>query len=168
MVHSPPSPAGGGPNSAGRSTPAILLSVWAFLSLLTEKACQVSKKLKLQYHNKNRKLGYYYYEPSEVDPVKSPRTPIGRRPKELFTSMSNKAIKLVHCRKKGVRADDGVEEDFGDGGVWQRAILMGDRCQPLDFSGVIYYDENGRKISNLPIRSPRASPMPGRLAQRNF
>ncbi|OWM90323.1 uncharacterized protein LOC116188894 [Punica granatum] len=49
---------------------------------------------------------------------------------------------------------------FGDGGVWQRSILMGGKCDPLNFSGVIYYDEKGRKLNQLPPRSPRSSPFP--------
>jgi hypothetical protein len=45
---------------------------------------------------------------------------------------------------------NGVDEEFGDGGVWQREILLGDKCQPLDFSGVIYYDANGNQLHELP------------------
>lgn len=47
-------------------------------------------------------------------------------------------------------------EGFGEGGLWQKEILMGEKCQPLDFSGVIYYDNYGNKVSQPP-RSPRAS-----------
>ncbi|KAK4750481.1 hypothetical protein SAY87_003963 [Trapa incisa] len=169
MLRALPSHAKEGPSSARRSSEAILLSVTALLSLVAKKACQASKKLRLQYRNfnKNSKLGYYYREPpEEPGPIMSPRmTSIRRRPKELFTSMSNKAIKLVHGRKKGAAGGGGdAEDDFGDGGVWQKTILMGDKCQPLDFSGVIYYDESGKKLNNLPVRSPRASPMPGNLS----
>lgn len=75
---------------------------------------------------------------------KSPFSAPFNRPKQLLTSLSNKAMKLVHKKKE----DGDVEEnDFGDGGVWRKAILMGDKCQPLDFSGVIYYDENGNKLN---------------------
>ncbi|KAK4773375.1 hypothetical protein SAY87_028394 [Trapa incisa] len=54
---------------------------------------------------------------------------------------------------------------FGDGGVWQRSILMGGKCDPLNFSGVIYYDEKGKKLDELPLRSPRASPFPSYLSR---
>lgn len=47
-------------------------------------------------------------------------------------------------------------EGFGEGGLWQKDILMGEKCQPLEFSGVIYYDNYGKKISQPP-RSPRPS-----------
>lgn len=44
-------------------------------------------------------------------------------------------------------------------GLWQKAIIMGEKCQPPQFSGVIYYDSFGNRVSELP-RSPRASPLP--------
>ncbi|KAG6503587.1 uncharacterized protein LOC121987508 [Zingiber officinale] len=50
----------------------------------------------------------------------------------------------------------GAEED---GGVWRRTILMGEKCKPLDFPGVIYYDADGRRLSEVPTpRSPMRSP----------
>lgn len=177
VLSTPPPPHGDGRASARTTTttPAILLSVSALLSLLTKRAIQVSKKLRPRDHSsKDHKASNYdSYEGSGAEAVKSPRTPRTpqgrRRPKELFTNVSNRAIKFVHGRKKGGPGEAGedAEEDFGDGGVWQRAILMGDKCQPLDFSGVIYYDETGRKLDQLPLRSPRASPMPGYLDRRN-
>ncbi|KVH98447.1 uncharacterized protein LOC112510889 [Cynara cardunculus var. scolymus] len=78
-------------------------------------------------------------------------------PKKIISSISNKAIKLRHRKKKA--GEKGAE--YGDDGVWRREILMGDKCQPLDFSGVIYYDKDGNVLSELPMRSPRASPFPG-------
>ncbi|CAN6195240.1 unnamed protein product [Urochloa humidicola] len=48
-----------------------------------------------------------------------------------------------------------------DGGVWRKEILMGERCQPLDFSGVIYYDADGHRLPHPPPpRSPMRSPIP--------
>lgn len=73
-------------------------------------------------------------------------------PKKLMSTISNKAINFR--RKKRVSGEE------VDGGVWRRTILMGDKCQPLDFSGVIYYDNDGNRVSELPSRSPRASPLP--------
>ncbi|KAL5200708.1 hypothetical protein ABZP36_021911 [Zizania latifolia] len=52
-------------------------------------------------------------------------------------------------------------------GLWRKEILMGERCQPLDFSGVIYYDADGRRLAHPPPpRSPMRSPLPtsGKLA----
>ena len=72
------------------------------------------------------------------------------------TSMKSSNKKMIGRKKEF------GEESFGDGGLWRRSILMGDKCEPLNFSGVIYYDVNGNKLSEPPIKSPRASPfVPG-------
>ncbi|KAF8389807.1 hypothetical protein HHK36_024326 [Tetracentron sinense] len=93
----------------------------------------------------------------------SPKSPLSPS-KQLLTTISNKAIPFLHKKRssKESEAGDGekAEEGFGDGGLWQRDILMGEKCQPPDFSGVIYYDINGNKLSELPPRSPRNSPLP--------
>jgi hypothetical protein len=35
---------------------------------------------------------------------------------------------------------------------WRRpAILMGERCKPLDFPGIIHYDSFGRRLSAAPL-----------------
>ncbi|CDO98476.1 unnamed protein product [Coffea canephora] len=93
----------------------------------------------------------------------SPKSPLAK-PKQLLVTLSNKAINFKH--KKKVDEEFEGEIDFGDGGLWQRNILMGDKCQPLDFSGVIYYDSNGKKLSELPMKSPRASPLPSYLQKQ--
>ncbi|KAL5722293.1 hypothetical protein ACHQM5_005831 [Ranunculus cassubicifolius] len=63
---------------------------------------------------------------------------------------------------KQLTKDDtfGNDDGFGDGGVWQRSIMRGDKCQPPCFSGVIYYDPTGNQISELPPKTPRAGPLP--------
>ncbi|KAJ0614924.1 hypothetical protein HanIR_Chr02g0068021 [Helianthus annuus] len=71
--------------------------------------------------------------------------------KKLMSSISNRAIRLCHRKKK-----TGKNE-----GVWQKEILMGDKCEPLDFSGVIYYDKDGNLLTEVPTRSRCASPLPG-------
>ncbi|WOK99924.1 hypothetical protein Cni_G08636 [Canna indica] len=51
------------------------------------------------------------------------------------------------------------EEDEEEEGVWRRTILMGEKCQPLDFSGAIHYDSSGRQVSTprTPLRTPLTS-----------
>ncbi|CAH9147149.1 unnamed protein product [Cuscuta epithymum] len=83
-----------------------------------------------------------------------------RKPKNFPARMSTKS---VNRRKKARDDADKEAQDPGEGGLWRREILMGDRCQPLDFPGVIYYDCNGKRLPDLPMRSPRASPLPGFL-----
>ncbi|KAM7479737.1 hypothetical protein LguiA_027950 [Lonicera macranthoides] len=83
------------------------------------------------------------------------------RSKQLFSTISNKAIPFRQKKKKKIGEEELDDEEVeGDGGLWQREILRGDKCQPLDFSGVIYYDSDGKRLSQVPMRSPRASPMP--------
>ncbi|GMY15383.1 Transmembrane protein [Fagus crenata] len=157
---------GSGSPKPGVSAASLLITLSAFMTLCAKKAGRVSRKLKTKTKSFSRK----------IEPGSSTSTASVTRPKELITTLSNKAIKFMHRKKVGEEVGSGprpthgpklpVEDDWGDGGVWQRSILMGDKCQPLDFSGVIYYDNNGRQMDEVPLRSPRASPLPGYLAAR--
>ncbi|KAJ6359077.1 hypothetical protein OIU76_000732 [Salix suchowensis] len=103
--------------------------------------------------------------PSTRAPETLPGSPLAR-PKQLLTQISNKAITVMRRRRKVDQENADVQlgpDEFGDGGVWQKDILMGDKCQPLDFSGVIYYDRRGRQLNEVPVKSPRASPLPSYL-----
>lgn len=82
---------------------------------------------------------------------------ISPRPKELFTALSNKAMTMVGRKNTAEQKAAAKEEEHG---LWQREILMGGKCEPLDFSGVIYYDCNGRLLNKVPPRSPRGTPLP--------
>ncbi|OMP05282.1 hypothetical protein CCACVL1_01970 [Corchorus capsularis] len=170
------------PSPKQRLTLGFLVS---FMAICAKHASRVSKKLK----PKPKGNGIFANSDSPrfflpKSPLKSPKpkengyfggsdsprffSPKSPRPKQLLTTISNKAITLVNRKKSG--GESGKElgpDEYGDGGVWQRAILMGDKCQPLDFSGVIYYDSKGNQLDELPIRSPRASPLP-RYAQKGL
>ncbi len=99
------------------------------------------------------------------DATNSPKSPfVSMSPRKLVTTISNKANTFMHKKKGG--DEFGAEVDqrgFGEGGLWQKAILLGDKCRPPEFSGVIHYDSFGNKLSELPPRSPRASPLPSFL-----
>jgi hypothetical protein len=90
-------------------------------------------------------------------------------PKKLVTTISNQANPFTYKKKGGdeSEADIGArvlpEGGFGEGGLWQKGILMGEKCRPPEFSGVIHYDSSGNKLSEPPPRSPRASPLPSFL-----
>ncbi|XP_057514314.1 uncharacterized protein LOC130796046 [Actinidia eriantha] len=93
-----------------------------------------------------------------------PNSPLAR-PRRLLATISHKAIQFRYRKRAsrdGGAAEEEEEEFVSDenGSLWQRTILMGDKCQPLDFSGVIYYDSKGNQLAELPMRSPRASPLP--------
>ncbi|GJN22015.1 hypothetical protein PR202_gb09543 [Eleusine coracana subsp. coracana] len=73
---------------------------------------------------------------------------------------AKKAISSSSSKSKRRRKAAEAEEDEDDG-VWRKEIMMGERCQPLDFSGVIYYDAEGRRLAQPPPpRSPLRSPLP--------
>lgn len=80
-------------------------------------------------------------------------------PRKLVSTISHKAIQFRQKKRIGEEFDGGAKKKDGEG-VWQRTILMGDKCQPLDFSGVIYYDSDGNRLTESPMRTPRASPLP--------
>lgn len=68
-----------------------------------------------------------------------------------------RGMKVIARRKKTAR--EAEEEEDEEGEVWRRTIMMGEKCQPLEFSGVIYYDADGQRVMNAP-RSPFRSMTP--------
>ncbi|CAK7349788.1 unnamed protein product [Dovyalis caffra] len=146
-------------SSPKRLTLGFLMSISSLRSLCAKHASRVSSKLKTA--NKST------YK-NNISINKSPRHSPLARPKQLLTQISNKAITLVHHKRRVDHGSDDVllgPEEFGDGGVWQKAIMMGDKCEPLNFSGVIYYDSCGKQLNEVPLKSPRASPLPGYLTR---
>ena len=72
-------------------------------------------------------------------------------------ALSSSSSKSKRRRKA---EDDELSFEWEDG-VWRKEIMMGERCQPLDFSGAIYYDAEGRRLEHPPPpRSPMRSPLP--------
>ncbi|KAF7029932.1 hypothetical protein CFC21_041568 [Triticum aestivum] len=51
------------------------------------------------------------------------------------------------------------DDDVGEPCLWRRTILLGQRCQPLEFSGAIHYDNDGRRLwhARTPLLSPGRS-----------
>ncbi|CAI0547826.1 unnamed protein product [Linum tenue] len=151
-------------------TLAILMSVSSLMALCAKHAGKFTTKLTKNTTTKipsRRRRPPHGLSSDLNDGVHPPRSPLVRHSKQLLTQISNRAITLVHGNRnnKDRRGDIIAPDEFGDGGVWQRSILMGDKCQPLDFSGVIYYDSCGKQVNEVAIRSPRASPLPGYLTR---
>ncbi|CAA2966788.1 Hypothetical predicted protein [Olea europaea subsp. europaea] len=121
----------GGGRSFKKPAITVIQPFTSFWSLCTKRASRAAKKL-------------------ASGPPNSPLT----KPKQLLITVSNKVMKFR--RKKN------SDENFGgdDEGLWQRTILMGDKCEPLDFSGVIYYDSDGKQLPEALGKSSRASPLP--------
>ena len=81
--------------------------------------------------------------------------------KPLSSSSSSSSSSKSKRRRR--KASSAAKEEAGDG-VWRKEIMMGERCQPLDFSGVIYYDADGRRLAQAPPpRSPLRSPLPASM-----
>ncbi|XP_051145908.1 uncharacterized protein LOC127261656 [Andrographis paniculata] len=96
-----------------------------------------------------------------------PKVPL-LSPKQLIATISQKAMTpLAHGKKTpapGQESDVFYKGTQEESGLWQKAILMGEKCQPPEFSGVIYYDYSGNRISEMP-----KSPRPGSMSPlRNF
>uniref|UniRef100_A0ACD5Z2X3 Uncharacterized protein n=1 Tax=Avena sativa TaxID=4498 RepID=A0ACD5Z2X3_AVESA len=97
-----------------------------------------------------------------------------RRLAGSFSFPSSRAVvpftkKALSWPKRGRKTAPGAgaeEEEWSfeaaeQDGVWRKEILMGERCQPLDFSGAIYYDADGRRLGAPPTpRTPMRSPLP--------
>ncbi|MED6172279.1 hypothetical protein PIB30_048641 [Stylosanthes scabra] len=142
----------GVPNRDSRRR-SFAVAAAAIFDMLAKRARRLPKMLKSAAES----------EPKPVDdwkivlrssPKSSPAAALVSRPKKLLCNLSSKTLSFIQ-KKNNKRGDE-----WGAGGVWQKAILMGDKCEPLDFSGVIYYDSNGKQVSGIPVRSPRASPVP--------
>ncbi|RLN22564.1 uncharacterized protein C2845_PM07G15140 [Panicum miliaceum] len=65
------------------------------------------------------------------------------------------------CLGRQLVAADGDRGDGGggreQGALWRRAILMGRRCEPLDFPGAIHYDSFGRRVESPRCGSRKAA-----------
>jgi len=126
-------------DSTKQQAQKFLVTVTAVLAVLAKRASRLPRKLK-----------------AAAPPKDEWRIEL-RSPKKLLSNIGGKTLPFLPKKSKKKHG----EKDWGNGGVWQKTILMGDKCEPLDFSGVIYYDSNGKQVNEMPLRSPRSSPVPG-------
>ncbi|GLJ05149.1 hypothetical protein SUGI_0012150 [Cryptomeria japonica] len=57
------------------------------------------------------------------------------------------------------------EEESGGNLIWQRSIMMGEKCRPPNFSGAIIYDDKGNLLPHFPPRSSSSNPPTAALNQ---
>ncbi|KAK9750551.1 hypothetical protein RND81_02G204800 [Saponaria officinalis] len=129
----------------------IFVSVFALVALCAKRATKSPKGTYID--NDLYTVDATNGSSSPMNYNKVPKSPLST-PKRLLSNLSN-----IKTSKKNNEEDiivDEVKDNFGEGGLWQKNILMGEKCQPLEYSGVIYYDNNGNRISEIP-RSPRFS-----------
>lgn len=130
----------------GPGTANWLASVTGFLLAVTMVAV-VTASCAARFHRNNKN--------DVIRGSKSARKFPGR-------ALINSSKKLLISWKCGAKEDEEeaddravMEEKGGEDFVWQRNILMGERCEPLNFSGLIIYDDKGNRLPQFPPRSPK-------------
>ncbi|KAG9131291.1 hypothetical protein Leryth_006131 [Lithospermum erythrorhizon] len=120
-----------------------------------------SKRLSITILEPMLSLWLYFKQRASKATQRLPKSNLANKPKQLLTTISNKTFNMRHKKKSTCKDHNDEDYDFGDGGLWQKSIIMGDKCEPLDFSGVIYYDNDGKPVSEPPMKSPaKANPLP--------
>ncbi|KAK8933191.1 hypothetical protein KSP39_PZI015625 [Platanthera zijinensis] len=71
----------------------------------------------------------------------------------IIPFLHNKSLISEKKRERFGRTEARNARQAEEDAVWRRTIMMGERCQPLEFSGVICYDGNGRQVATTP-RTP--------------
>ncbi|KAL9678840.1 hypothetical protein QQ045_016691 [Rhodiola kirilowii] len=125
---------------AGWGSMTLAIGLFLSISALLALCAKGARRTKLQEH----KAGM-------------PKSPLAS-PRRIMETVSNKVSNISFLKRNVERNEEGGGEGFGEGGLWQNTILMGEKCQPLEFSGAIFYDNYGNRLSEMP-KSPRASPM---------
>ncbi|KAJ7943219.1 Transmembrane protein [Quillaja saponaria] len=117
------------------------IAIGLFISVFALVALCAKQGKKAQQNCQNHVCDLTKAAPNYKSPLSSP--------KKLMKKLSNKGIPFIYKKTCG---DE-------EGGLWQRNILMGEKYQPLEFSGEIYYDNRGNQLLSPRRRSPRASPL---------
>ncbi|CAL0330546.1 unnamed protein product [Lupinus luteus] len=123
----------------------FLRTISLFLALLTKGASRLTRRMhKAAMIDDDWKIE-----------LTTPKSPFAS-PKKFLKNISSKVMSPLKRQLR--REDDSAAGSWGHGGVWQKEILMGEKCEPLNMSGVIYYDGTGNQMSEFPLKSPRVSP----------
>ncbi|XP_057872621.1 uncharacterized protein LOC131078846 [Cryptomeria japonica] len=136
------------------SAAAFLAVVVCVLAVATVAAALCAKEYKNQHKNR-RSMACTAAPPGCLGNWKVKAESRGRG---LIKTFRSKSL-LLSKRWQRSEKEEGVEyagdakedSDF----LWQKRILMGVRCKPLNFSGQIQYDQNGERLPKFPLRSPK-------------
>lgn len=137
-----------------RSLP-LAMAMFVSVSVLVSLCARHSKQNYLRKYSKK--------STANTDSNIAPPSPLMLLPNKIIASTSDSKADDYKVNPPGEESEDhhhemvlsNPNEGFGEGGLWQKSILMGEKCQPPEFSGVLFYDSYGNRISELP-RSPRA------------
>ncbi|CAN1137784.1 hypothetical protein LINPERHAP2_LOCUS10273 [Linum perenne] len=77
--------------------------------------------------------------------VQVPLPPLPPPPARCVGEGKGKPSGASMNEKKG-KIEAKMTGGFGEGGLWQKSILRGEKCQLPEFSGVIFYDSRGNQI----------------------
>uniref|UniRef100_A0A8I6XT27 Uncharacterized protein n=2 Tax=Hordeum vulgare subsp. vulgare TaxID=112509 RepID=A0A8I6XT27_HORVV len=86
-----------------------------------------------------------------------------------LSGIGGKAARMVSWNRRSPSAPDGSDGDEeeevaalgmedDDEAVWRKAIIMGDKCRPLQFSGHIAFDSDGNQLPPPPAAIKKAGP----------
>ncbi|CAL1392861.1 unnamed protein product [Linum trigynum] len=78
--------------------------------------------------------------------IAPPGAPHRKNSKDLSASSRRRDGSGGGSEKKGKIGAKVATGGFGEGGLWQKSILRGEKCQLPEFSGVIFYDSRGNQI----------------------
>lgn len=84
-----------------------------------------------------------------------------------LSGIGGKAARMVSWNRRSPSAPDGSSDDEeavaalgleDDEAVWRKAIIMGDKCRPLQFSGHIAFDSDGNQLPPPAAAVKKADP----------
>ncbi|AQK88999.1 hypothetical protein Zm00014a_009746 [Zea mays] len=80
-----------------------------------------------------------------------------RRPTKHHQTTADVVAAALCARGAAIDKGRASSGSAGEVALWSRRILMGERCQPLDFAGAIHYDSFGRRLARPPVPPRSAS-----------
>ncbi|KAF8030637.1 hypothetical protein BT93_E2928 [Corymbia citriodora subsp. variegata] len=110
----------------------LLISILSILSILAFLCAS---------HHKSKK--------STKSSVSVPHSSEKKLVSRLNSSISSKALLMAKMMSWKKTEGSGEEDDGEDSdeALWRKTIMRGERCQPLDFSGKIEYDSEGKIVT---------------------
>ncbi|KAJ6845475.1 uncharacterized protein M6B38_287130 [Iris pallida] len=139
------------------STTTLLLAVAAVAAVSSVIFSLCTNHDRLSKHLSSSKNKSRQHQ--QLLPTSPPRatTAGGTDHRRLVTALGGISSKVLVVAKmvswKKPDSDDYSDDGDADDVVWKKSILMGEKCRPLDFSGQILYDTEGKEVKALPSRT---------------
>ena len=145
----------------GAASLALVLVVLLIVAAVVVSLCTSSTHEKLW----GRQRGS-----SSSAPLDKADSSVGARNRKRLLSatlsgIGGKAARMVSWNRRSPSGSSDDEEEAvaalgpeDDEAVWRKAIIMGDKCRPLQFSGHIAFDSDGNQLPPPPPAVKRAAP----------